>query len=110
MSQDEVIQLYHTIKETFCRASLNMQAWASNIPDFQEMMAKKNLAESHTQKILGFTWRIPKDELEISFSKEISKNESIAKRNILARLAQNYDSLGILAPANLKAKILVQSL
>ena len=109
-SQYEVIQLYHIVKETSCKASLIMRAWASNIPGFQETISKKDYAESRTQKVLEITWQISRDKLEISFSKGISENELITRRNILARLAQNYDPLGLLAPTNLKAKIVVQSL
>ena len=87
-----------------------MREWASNILDFQEMVAKEDQAENQTQKVLGLTWQNSRDELKISFFNEISESKPITKKNILARLAQNYKPLGLLAPANLKAKILVQSL
>ena len=40
----------------------------------------------------------------------VSRHCRVTKRSILSKLAQNCDPLTFLAPSNLKAKLLVQSL
>lgn len=107
---DEIKRMYVVIKDIFRKASLNMRTWASNAPGMDKMISVEDLENTQTQKVLGMTWRLDDDKWEISLQKEEKPNEPVTKRKILFRLAQNYDPLGLLAPASLKAKLLVQSL
>ncbi|VDD84960.1 unnamed protein product [Enterobius vermicularis] len=88
-------------------ASLNMRAWASNIPKFNELVPESDLDKSKTQKVSGIPWQLDKDEFQLCFRKGKHKDEIVTKRTISSRLAQNYDPLGWAAPSNLKAKLLV---
>ena len=87
-----------------------MRTWSSNVPGFKKIVSSKDLDKNQTQKVLGITWLLREDVLELSFKKTIAPKGKVPKLLILARLAQNYDSLGSLSPVNLKAKLLVQSL
>ena len=106
-SPDKISYLYKLVKRVFDKASLNMRAWASNIPKFNELVPESDLDKSKTQKVSGIPWQLDKDEFQLCFRKGKHKDEIVTKRTISSRLAQNYDPLGWAAPSNLKAKLLV---
>ncbi|VDD96496.1 unnamed protein product [Enterobius vermicularis] len=66
------------------------------------MIPTDDLNEARVQKVLGITWQLDKDELQLRFRKNVNDGERLQK--------ENYDPLGWAAPVNLKAKLLVQKL
>ena len=92
---DKFSYLHELVKRVFKKASFNMQTWASNIPQIGDLIPKDDLNEARTQKVLGLTWQLDKDELQLYFIKNPRNNEKATKQTILSRLAQNYDPLGL---------------
>ncbi|CAG9099194.1 unnamed protein product [Plutella xylostella] len=65
----------------------------------------------HTQsKTLGLGWLSASDELHFTTKLSLDSESKLTKRSILSVLSQIYDPLGLLAPAVIQAKILLQQL
>lgn len=61
-----------------------MRVWASDIPDFKESVSKEDLDTDKNQKVLGLTWHLDIDKLQVNFSPNAEKRV-ITKRVITTR-------------------------
>ncbi|XP_057338482.1 uncharacterized protein LOC130676347 [Microplitis mediator] len=99
--------------EAICLAGcFPLAKWKSNHPQFSKL-SSSNISNSHefnesTSEILGLSWKCQSDHL--TFTGHTSQKAAITKRSILSETAQLFDSLGLISPVVIKAKILMQDL
>ncbi len=87
-------------------AKMELRQWACNIPGND---AKFDISyEDISMPLLGMQWDRENDNLSCVVKK--CKYDKITKRCILSAVAQIFDPMGILAPALLTPKILLQEL
>ena len=58
-------------------------------------------------RILGILWDLREDTIQVS---KVTDNQVQTKRQLLATIAQIYDPLGLISPATLILKLLLQTL
>ncbi|XP_033317688.1 uncharacterized protein LOC117215412 [Bombus bifarius] len=111
----EARSLRTELTELLKLAGLNIRKWASNDRELlrglseQDINDKLLLGESQTFKTLGVVWNSFDDS--ILYSVKINSTASrITKRTISSEIAKIYDSLGLLAPVIVRAKMLLQRL
>ena len=63
--------------------------------------------EDHTQRVLGIFWDLREDTIQV---RTVNHNQVQTKRQLLSAIAQIYDPLGLIAPATLILKLLLQTL
>lgn len=106
--QEQLIQLCD-------KANFKLHNWCSNHPVLLEKIPKNKQevsldfnAEKTETKALGIKW-IPKEDLfKMSYSPK--DNLKITKRTVLSETAQLFDSLGIVNPVIVLAKIFLQEI
>ena len=74
----------YLVKRVFRKASFNMRTLASNIPQVGNLIPTNDLNKAKTQKVLGITWQLDKDRLQLCFTKNLRNNERATKRTILS--------------------------
>ena len=94
----------------------NLTKWMSNHPDVLNNIPKEKLLCQNikldfnseiTERALGLLWDIKNDKLTFQHSPKSLPN---TKRGILSLVASIFDPLGIVTPAILEAKRIIQSL
>ena len=94
----------------------NLTKWMSNHPDVLNDIPKEQLLSQNikldfnseiTERALGLLWNVKNDKLTFQHS---PKNLPNTKRGILSLVASIFDPLGIVTPAILEAKRIIQSL
>lgn len=106
--QQTLINICEKTSKVLDSACLPLRKWMFNSATSSNT---KNLAvgENSNSKTLGLGWSNVSDDL--NFTTQIDTNTSpVTKRLMLSVISQIYDPLGILAPAIIKAKILLQKL
>ncbi|CAG9109013.1 unnamed protein product [Plutella xylostella] len=87
-----------------------LRKWTFNF-DVSDTAPKEIAKGPHTQsKTLGLGWLSASDELHFTTKLSLDSEAKLTKRTILSVLSQIYDPLGLLAPAVIQAKILLQQL
>ncbi|XP_033222578.1 uncharacterized protein LOC117176446 [Belonocnema kinseyi] len=93
-------------------AGMNVRKWASNNPYVFEELNNSDLERmiqtDKDPKTLGLLWAPAADELR--YSVQQTPNPSITKRTILSTIAQIFHPLGLVGPAVIRAKIILQNL
>lgn len=106
-----LIQLKQEITCILDSSKFELRKWISNVPEIGDQMGnrEKEVTMSESIKILGLWWNPTADNFQYRI--KINNNETkITKRNILARVAQVYDPLGLVGPIVVQIKILIQRL
>ena len=94
----------------------NLTKWMSNHPDVLNDIPKEKLLSQNikldfnseiTERDLGLLWNVKNDKLTFQHS---PKSLPKTKRGILSLVASIFDPLGIVTPAVLEAKLIIQSL
>lgn len=85
-----------------------LRKWTFNY-DVTSIDSKELCLDEHKQnKTLGLGWLCNSDELH--FTTKIEKTSNLTKRVMLSVISQIYDPLGLLAPAVIISKIMIQKL
>lgn len=112
----QAIDLYTNLTKELNKGCFPLRKWKCNskevsdiiIGDTTDQQNNINLPPSHSTKVLGLTWDNNADT--ICFTTNVDSETPVTKRNILSETAQIYDPLGVVAPAILEAKIMLQRL
>ena len=99
------------------QVGFNLRKWCWNRP---ELMDKQDqIASTTTQMVdfrsqeeskrLGIRWHPLTDHLQYNINIDI-KSRKVSKRSILSEIAQIFDRLGLLAPAIISAKMIMQQM
>ena len=117
--QDETTaeSLRKELQELWGKAGMDARKWVSNskrvlaaIPEehrASELVIQN--AEQPVTKTLGVSWFSEEDTLSVS-SPTTSKFGPVTKRNVLKKIATIFDPLGLMSPAIIKGKMLLQIL
>ena len=68
-----------------------------------------NIGQDPITKTLGISWNSTKDVFTVT-SSAVSPEFQTTKRNVLRKVATNFDTLGFVCPYVIMAKILLQEL
>ncbi|XP_024877038.1 uncharacterized protein LOC112457935 [Temnothorax curvispinosus] len=93
-------------------ACFELFKWKSNEPTLVEEGAKDFTIiaeEGHQAKTLGLGWTPSKDTFQYRVTAH-NTNSRVTKRIVLSTVSQIFDPLGLVGPAIIKAKILLQKL
>ncbi|XP_018363954.1 PREDICTED: uncharacterized protein LOC108761740 [Trachymyrmex cornetzi] len=86
------------------RSILAVQHLKENSPSDDLLIIDKEEA----LKTLGLHWNAVSDELQ--YKPDISKIDSCTKRNVLSKIAQIYDPLGLVGPILITGKLIMQQI
>lgn len=110
----EAVELYTETRKIFSEISMNIRDWVSNNEEFINAIPEEYRGkQKETVKLLGLTWNLREDTLELKVHDDIANKESkanVTKREVLKTLARVYDPCGFAAPLILPAKLLFQEL
>lgn len=112
-SIEEGIKLKRDISEILLSAGMELRKWASNEPKIIQGQANVNnktisIHGDKDPKTLGLLWDPSNDKLK--YRVNFSDTRKITKRTILSLIAQIFDPLGLVGPAIIQAKIIMQRL
>ncbi|XP_045490597.1 uncharacterized protein LOC123690703 [Pieris rapae] len=116
-SVSEGKQLFNDITHLLNAGGFELQKWSSNDENLLKEIDKEDLdldinvelKSNEIVKILGLTWNRRTDEFEYSVQLP-PISIPVTKRKVISDIARLYDPLGWIAPAIVKAKILIQKL
>lgn len=94
-------------------AGMELRQWECNLLSARSISSFSWSVDddgSHTTKVLGKVWNKEKDMLAVEIpKKEEFMKDSITKRSALAMISRIFDPLGILTPAMIVPKLIVQN-
>lgn len=110
---EEAQQLRDEISKILTTAGLPLRKWISNreevLQDVDSKHDEYTICIGEDRKMLGLHWDAQKDCLKYKINVQ-GVNQSMSKRFILSIIAQIFDPLGLMGPAIIKAKLLLQQL
>ena len=115
----EKLKQYKSTIHSICkRYGFILRKYRSNDMNLCEVFESKEAiqfseTDNKYSKTLGIEWNAIKDTLHYSQPEEIKnfiEADKITKRQMLSKIAQIYDPLGLIAPIVLQAKLLMQQL
>lgn len=102
-NESDIIDFYHTVNHTMAEANMPLQSWCTNSQELQKVVS---IEQNDDQKLLGITWNVKGDTLNIS---EVSfESGPLTKRKLLSNLSRVFDPLGLLSPLTVPARVLMQ--
>jgi hypothetical protein len=115
-SLKDLEQLFTELTELFQSANMNLHKWSSNNIEFIQRLNYDtpevydiNKSEGHSSKVLGIVWDPMSDQFSITLPKN-SEEPSTTKRQVLSKIAQIFDPLGLVGPIVIIAKIIMQKI
>lgn len=105
---DDLVDAMRLALEVFELASMPLREWASNSEEMNQIFQEKGIfTKAKGQlKTLGYDWDFAEDKWILSqVSFEI---ENVCKQSLLSNICSVYDPLGLVNPALVSARILVQ--
>ena len=109
-SVEEAKTLRSELTKLLLAYGLELRKWASNNPhvflENNPTNSEKSIQSDKDPKTLGLSWDPQEDILQYSVKK--SSSERVTKRSILSKIAQIFDPLGLVGPAIIRAKIIMQ--
>ncbi len=116
-TDEEGVELYQQLDGLWKLAGMQARKWISNSPEVvaatpeDDRATELKLTDSQdgVVKTLGISWNSKDDTLAIS-SPECSSTIPLTKRNVLKRIAMLFDSLGLVSPFVVVAKMQLQEL
>lgn len=110
----EVRQLKEELTTLLASGGFQLRKWASNEPRVlvpsDEVLENKPIKTDKDPKTLGLIWISESDVLRYSVTPTIFKRVTKSYRSILSTVSQIFDPLGLVGPAIIRAKIIMQSL
>lgn len=108
----EIIQLKTELSNILHSSGFELRKWASNEASiFSSQVDNQDqlqIASDSGSKTLGLFWNFQQDVLR--FSVKGPTNSRITKRTILSDISQIFDPLGLIGPATVQAKMMLQEL
>ncbi|RYE12986.1 MAG: hypothetical protein EOP45_21950 [Sphingobacteriaceae bacterium] len=109
---DELIAIYHELKEAFASARFNIRKWCSNSDELLRVIPEEERelkAFTSSVKALGVRWTPTNDTFTYVFNVNIDSIPN-TKRQLTSEIATMFDPLGWCAPISISAKSLLQTL
>ncbi|XP_045463807.1 uncharacterized protein LOC123673366 [Harmonia axyridis] len=109
-SLEELLYIKRILSNLLEQHGFTLRKWVSN---FQEIQSQEDflltIGSREQNKTLGLLWNSSSDVLTYTISSN-HFTEKITKRQILSSICQIFDPLGLLSPATIVAKIILQQL
>lgn len=110
---DSAVKLKMAISEVLTSAGMELRKWASNEPNIlndktQQSSESILIQGDKDPKTLGLLWDPKGDTLK--YRVNFCKLNKVSKRSILSTISQIYDPLGLVGPAIINAKVIMQKL
>ena len=103
LSEPELIEFHHSVNQTMVKTNMPLHSWCTNSPGLQKVVS---IEQSDEQKLLGISWNVKGDSLNIS---EVNfEHGPLSKRKLLSNLSRVFDPLGSLSPLTIPARVLMQ--
>ena len=112
------IELHNQLQVLFATGGFLLRKWNSSEsavleqidPELRDIQHTHTIIDSETYtKTLGVEWNYNSDQFRLMVA-DIVHTEVLTKRALTSDIAKVYDALGWIAPATIKAKILLQRL
>lgn len=118
-TEESALEVYKQLSDILVQANFKLRKWASNnstvlnkILELENNQGDDKSVLLHDKKLLkplGIIWDPVEDNLQ--FSVNINFNPShVTKRTILSAISQIFDPLGLIGPAIIRAKLIIQQL
>ncbi|XP_053388885.1 uncharacterized protein LOC123544379 [Mercenaria mercenaria] len=108
--ESDTLAYYRNARNLMLEAGFNLRSWSSNSQQMRNLAESEKVLEADdTTKVLGMLWNTVTDEMMFP-AKLVPITDVITKREILKQSSRIYDSLGLLSPVTVRAKILLQEL
>ena len=109
--------LHKELQELWKNAGMEARKWVSNSKQVMEAIPEEHRTSElvirdegqPVTKTLGISWFSEEDTLSIP-APVMSASVSVTKRNVLKKIATVFDPLGLISPAIIKGKMLLQML
>ncbi|XP_050079493.1 uncharacterized protein LOC126567309 [Anopheles maculipalpis] len=114
---EDTVRLRQELSDLLAKGGFELRKWTSNhlgvlsglSADQIGTQSSLQFIPNETVKTLGISWQPESDELCFD-SNVCVESTSSTKRSILSGIAKMYDSLGLIAPVLVRAKLLMQEL
>lgn len=115
---EDAINLREKIINILCSAGFVLRKWISNEPSLLTNRSNNNddpmfilNIDGTVVKTLGFYWDPRTDDYQYTISnRNYSNDPAMSKRKVLSAVATIYDQLGLIGPAIVTAKFIIQKL
>lgn len=107
-----LIKLHNEVTEMLNRGGFPMSKWASNHPDFsQEIDLNQEYQIPLDAGVLGMSWTPETDKFRIKVTNDFCiENHNATKRQVVSKVAKIYDPSGLVSPAIIPGRILIQDI
>ena len=113
-NEDEATTFLNQARTIMTPVQFNLRSWNSNSSNVMELATERNIQDTDTEaKVLGLRWNAKDDVLKLQPREQTNDNKNLGKttkRDVLRANAKVYDSLGLLSPITIRAKIFIQEL
>lgn len=113
-SVTEAQELVREMQNLMQSGGFELRKWCSNdaealaqLPDSLKVQNSEHLFKDSFQKVLGVVWNVQNDLLRVRI---VEGEDTDTKRKLLSFIARTFDPLGILSPATIILKFLLQEL
>ncbi|XP_030752247.1 uncharacterized protein LOC115879487 [Sitophilus oryzae] len=116
---DKLKDLYFQLNEICKGAHFKLHKWCSNSNSLLKIVNSSNVSsdvqaydikvEGVSNKVLGISWNSEADVFSISLP-DVAICTSATKRDVLSKIAQMFDPLGLIGPIIVNAKIFMQDI
>ncbi|XP_066252670.1 uncharacterized protein [Euwallacea similis] len=116
--EEEALNVYKELDKIMEQANFKLRKWASNSGTVLRNILESNdnensdsftLPHNKQLKMLGISWDPELDTLKYAVNVRFDSTHA-TKRTILATISQIFDPLGLIGPALIKAKLIIQEL
>jgi len=106
------VEYYKEAKSVMSKANFNLRSWASNSPNLRAVAQQDKVADKETVvNVLGLMWDTLQDTLQLAGkSYPTLQSTKPTKREVLQDFSKIFDSLGVLTPVTISAKLFMQQL
>lgn len=108
--QHSLINLCERTSKVLLSGCFPLRKWTFNYDVTSDVSKELSTGEHCQSKTLGLGWLNKSDELHFTSKVDYDKTKPLTKRVMLSIIAQIYDPLGLLAPAIIIAKMMLQKL
>lgn len=114
---DKLKDLYFQLNEICKSGHFNLHKWCSNSNSLLKFINSSKLSseaydikvEGVSNKILGISWNSEADAFSISLP-DVAICTSATKRDVLSKIVQMFDPLGLIGPIIVNAKMIMQEI
>ena len=107
---EEALELYKEARSLFASASMNLREWASNSSEVHEKLPDEYCCTGKINKMLGLSWNIEKDTLQLPVLSIQHNTIPPSKRSVLKLVAAIFDPIGFFTPITFNARVFLQHL